>query len=122
MQSNLEFCSTQASNVPRTTPHSPALRAKQDRTRVCFNKRDGNCAEKDVARAVGSGYTEGARAEDGGQRAAAYGASGAGADCAGAVLQFELRVLQRIRQGFGAGAARRDVPAHRPPDRKSTRL
>jgi organic radical activating enzyme len=48
---------------------------------------------------VDQGYAEGARAADGGERAAAYGASGAGADCAGAVLQFELRLLQRVRQG-----------------------
>jgi hypothetical protein len=38
---------------------------------VWFNERDGNCAEKDVAWAVGSGYAEGARVEDGGERVAA---------------------------------------------------
>ena len=53
---------------------------------MCFNRQDGDCEEKDGAGVVDQGYAEGARAADGGERAGTYGASGAGADCAGAVL------------------------------------
>jgi organic radical activating enzyme len=67
---------------------------------MCFNRRDGNFSEIYGAGAGDCGSAEGARVRDGGARAGGYFASGAGADYSGAVLQLELRVLQRVRQGF----------------------
>src|ERR1039458_4688712 len=77
--------------------------------RMCFNSKDGDSPEIYGAWAVVGGYAEGARVCHGGPCAGGYRASGAGADCAGAILQPELRLLQRVRQEIGRASCRERV-------------
>ena len=85
------------SQVSEARPGAPRVVAAEAGSRtleLCFNSRNGYFPEGDGSMQADCGSAQGAGVRDGGAGAGVYVAPGAGADCAGAVLQPLVRLLQ----------------------------